>query len=214
MPLFYQHNINESTRMGIWRIEEPEDFFLKKVPLQATVSHPYKKLQHLAGRYLLTELFGDFPLQEILIADTRKPFLENERYHFSISHSGNFAAAIASTAQRVGVDIELVTSRIRNIAEKFLNDDEKKYMETLADVPQIQLELTTVYWSAKEAVFKWYGAGEVDFRQHISIISATYSRDRGVLQCIFKKDEEIPLSIQYRLFPGFVAAWVSTSLHF
>ena len=47
-----------------------------------------KRLQHLAGRYLLYALFDDFPLEEIVIADTRKPFLENEKYHFSISHCG------------------------------------------------------------------------------------------------------------------------------
>src|SRR5580698_3905983 len=101
MPLFYQHTINRSTKLGVWRIEEPEDFFLEKVPLKRNVSHPQKRLQHLAGRYLLPELFPDFPLQEIIIADTRKPFLENEKYHFSISHSGDFAAAIISSKSRV-----------------------------------------------------------------------------------------------------------------
>src|SRR6204780_648866 len=157
MPLFYQHNINEATKLGIWRIEEPEDFFLEKVPLHNNVTHPYKKLQHLAGRYLLPILFEDFPLEEIIIADTKKPFLENEKYHFSISHSGNFVAAIVSEKNRVGVDVELVTSRIKNISDKFLNDSEKKYINNWEEMPQLQLELTTVYWSAKEAIFKWYG---------------------------------------------------------
>ncbi len=106
MPLFYQHNINESTRLGIWHIEEDEAFFLKRVPLKRDVSHPLKRLQHLAGRYLLTELFPDFPLDEILIADTRKPYLADEQYHFSISHCGTFAAAIVSTRHRVGIDVE------------------------------------------------------------------------------------------------------------
>ena len=110
MPLFYQHNINENSRVGIWQIAEGERFFLAKVPLKKDVSHPHKRLQHLAGRYLLPELFPDFPLEEIVIADTKKPFLENEKYHFSISHCGNFAAAIVSSRDRVGVDIEMVTT--------------------------------------------------------------------------------------------------------
>ena len=96
MAIFYQHQINENTRLGIWKIEETESFFLQKVPIKKDVSHPHKRLQHLAGRYLLTCLFPDFPLEEVLIADTRKPFLPNEAYHFSISHCGDFAAAIAS----------------------------------------------------------------------------------------------------------------------
>ncbi len=210
MPLFYQHNINEATKLGIWRIEEPEYFFLQKVPLHNKVSHPYKKLQHLAGRYLLPVLFEDFPLEEIVIADTKKPFLENEKYHFSISHSGNFVAAIASEKNRVGVDVELVTPRIRNISDKFLNDSEKKYINNWVELPQLQLELTTVYWSAKEAVFKWYGKGEINFRKHIEILSVTHNRNTGVLDCIFEKDENISLEIHYHIFPTFVAAWVCT----
>jgi phosphopantetheinyl transferase len=210
MPLFYQHNINEATKLGIWRIEEPEDFFLQKVPLHNNVSHPYKKLQHLAGRYLLPILFEDFPLEEIIIADTKKPFLDNEKYHFSISHSGNFVAAIASKKNKVGVDVELVTSRIKNISDKFLSDSEKKYINNWEEMPQLQLELTTVYWSAKEAIFKWYGKGEIDFREHIEILSVTHDRNTGVLDCMFKKDENISLVIHYHLFATFVAAWVCT----
>jgi hypothetical protein len=58
MAIFYQHNINQHTRLGIWQLQEPEQFFLQKVPLKKEVTHPHKRLQHLAGRYLLTHLFG------------------------------------------------------------------------------------------------------------------------------------------------------------
>jgi hypothetical protein len=61
VALFYTHNINEHTKLGIWRIEEPEAFYLEKVPLKKGVSHPYKRLQHLAGRFLLPTLYEDFP---------------------------------------------------------------------------------------------------------------------------------------------------------
>ncbi|HUR10411.1 MAG TPA: hypothetical protein VM012_03540, partial [Flavitalea sp.] len=118
MGLFYQHNINDSTRLAVWQIQEHDDYFLGHVPLNREVTHPYKRLQHLAGRYLLPRLFDDFPLKSILIADTRKPYLKDEQYHFSISHCGNFAAAIVSNKERVGIDIELITSRILMIAPK------------------------------------------------------------------------------------------------
>ena len=127
MPLFYQHNINQDTKLGIWHIGEPESFFLEKVPLKRNVSHPYKRLQHLAGRYLLSFLFEDFPLEEIRVADTRQPFLASEKYHFSISHCGEYAAAIVSGNSRVGVDIEVITPRIETVARKFLTEDEAHY---------------------------------------------------------------------------------------
>ncbi|MEO6454267.1 MAG: 4-phosphopantetheinyl transferase, partial [Ginsengibacter sp.] len=91
MPLFYQHTINDATKISIWHIVETEDFFLNKVPLPGIVTHWHKRLQHLAGRYLLQELCPGFPYHLIEIAGTRKPFLANEKYHFSISHCGDYA---------------------------------------------------------------------------------------------------------------------------
>ena len=124
MPLFYQHNINHHTKIAVWHIAETEDFFLSKVPLQNAITHWHKRLQHLAGRYLLQALYPDFPYHLIEIADTRKPFLPNEKYHFSISHCGDYAAVIVSEEKRVGIDIELVTPKIEFIQHKFLSENE------------------------------------------------------------------------------------------
>src|SRR5438105_382426 len=112
MPIFFQQHINEHTRLGVWKIEEEESFFLEKVVPRRNVTHPRKKLQHLAGRYLLKYLFPEFPLELIRIADTHKPFLEDEAFHFSISHCNDYAAVIVSRENRVGVDVEKVTDKI------------------------------------------------------------------------------------------------------
>ncbi len=169
MAIFFQHTINDDTKLGIWKIEEQEDFFLRSVPLKREVSHPYKRLQHLAGRYLLPVLFDDFPLEEIKVADTRKPFLHDEKYHFSISHCGNYAAAIASDTHRVGIDIELVTSRLLGIKQKFLNEEERGHIQQWEDFPKIYLELVTMLWSAKEAIYKWYGDGKLNFKEDMRL---------------------------------------------
>ena len=52
MPIFFQHQINDDTKLAVWEIKEDEDFFLQHVPLQREITHPHKRLQHLAGRYL------------------------------------------------------------------------------------------------------------------------------------------------------------------
>lgn len=214
MGLFYQHTINGDTQLGIWRIEEQEDFFLKKVPLKKDVTHPYKRLQHLAGRFLLPAMFPDFPLEEILIADTRKPFLEDEKYHFSISHCGNFAAAIVSPEHRVGVDIELVTPRMRTISKKFLNSHESNYLDNWSPISKIYLELTTVLWSAKESIFKWYGNGQVDFRKHILLSGdIVFGADEWItIPFLFTKHPEVKLKVMARIFDGLVLAWVLDGL--
>jgi 4'-phosphopantetheinyl transferase EntD len=212
VALFYQHNINEHTKTGIWRIEEPEPFYLEKVPVKRDVSHPYKRLQHLAGRYLLPTLYEDFPMKEILVADTRKPYLENEQYHFSISHCGNYAAAIVSNSQRVGVDIELVTPRIHTISHKFLTDAEKAFLADWELLSKVHLELTTILWSAKEAIYKWYSVGSLDFKAHMQLAGPiTFDPNEWVeLPFIFKKNAEIPLTVMARVFDPLVMAYVVT----
>lgn len=212
MALFYQHNINGGTKVAIWRIEEDESFFLQKVPLKANVSHPYKRLQHLAGRFLLPELEEDFPLSEILIADTRKPFLENEQYHFSISHCGNYAAAIVSSGERVGVDIELVTPRMYTIAHKFLHESEQEYLHEWEYMSKVHLELMTILWSAKEAVYKWYGKGQLSFREDMRLCGPVVfgSNDWIQFPFEFRKDGVVPLTIRARIFDPLVMAYVTT----
>jgi 4'-phosphopantetheinyl transferase EntD len=216
MPLFYQHNINESTRLAVWHITEEENFFLQRVPLKRNVTHAQKRLQHLAGRYLLTELFPDFPLEEILIADTRKPYLENEKYHFSISHFGHYAAAIVSSSERVGVDVEKSSPTIEKIRNKFLSENESVIAFEGIEKSGHRLRQLTLLWSAKESIFKWYSLGGVDFREHISwtepyfIRSDAYPDEMGGLSFEFRKGKVVPLSVYYKVFDDLVLTFVYT----
>jgi 4'-phosphopantetheinyl transferase EntD len=211
MPLFYQHNINESTRLAIWHIEEDETFFLKKVPLKNDVSHPQKRLQHLAGRYLLTELFPDFPLEEILVADTRKPYLADEKYHFSISHCGSFAAAIVSSHFRVGIDAEHAGPGVERIRRKFLSPEELALAYEGVDRSGHRLRQLTLLWSAKESIFKWYSLGGVNFREHIQWAEPYFIRvdgEFGQLRFDFRKQGIQALTVYYKLFNDLVMSFV------
>ena len=200
MPLVYQQNINAVTKMGVWHIAETEDFFAA-VPLQKEITHPNKRLQHLAGRFLLKELCPDFPLQLIKIATTRKPFLEDEAYHFSISHCRDYAAALISKEQRVGVDIELVNEKIDCIIPKFLTTKE------CALIPQGDMKkVATLFWSVKETIYKWQGSGGTDFKKHINIEKFTGNLDEGIVHCLFKNS--IQLQVRYLFFSGNFLTWV------
>ncbi len=212
MPLFYQHIIDEHCKLAIWRIEETESFFLQKVPLKRDVSHPYKRLQHLAGRYLLPLLYKDFPLEEIQIADTKKPFLPDEKYHFSISHCGNYAAAIASPKYRVGVDIEMETPRMHAISKKFLHPDEFRYLQEWEQMTQVYLQLLTMVWSGKESIYKWHGNGGLDFSEHMVLDRAISFGPNDIVQLpfLFKKNSMTPLQVHGKIFNPLVLAWVAT----
>ena len=203
MPIFFQHPISETTRLGIWKIEETEEFFKGNVPQHRDVTHPHKRLQHLAGRFLLQFLFPDFPYELIKIADTRKPFLPDEQFHFSISHCGDYAAAIVSKDRRVGVDIEIPVEKVLRIKDKFLSENEKKMFNTQQSMFNIQL--VTTLWSCKESVFKWYGDGGVDFREDIHLKKQHEGNE--TIDCFFPKKDQ-SLSVHYRQFDHLVLAWV------
>ena len=205
MPLVYQQNINAVTKLGVWNITEAEDFFAEKVMLQKEISHPHKRLQHLAARHLLTILFKDFPLPLIQIADTRKPFLPNEAFHFSISHCGNYAAAIASKTNRVGIDIEIPQQKIVRLQHKFVTDKEKDVLCSQFANDTIAL---TIGWSIKEAMFKWYGTGEVDFKEHLNIISLEKEDNFFNAHCLLKKTGKIALTVSGTLFSGNSLVWL------
>ncbi|MBC8033730.1 MAG: 4'-phosphopantetheinyl transferase superfamily protein [Chitinophagaceae bacterium] len=214
MPLFYQHNINHFTKLAIWKIEEDESFFLSAVPPNPDVTHPHKRLQHLAGRYILPYLFDDFPLSEILRADTRKPFLPNEKYHFSISHCARYAAAIVSRNKRVGIDIETISAKIERVQYKFLSDQEHaaavNAYGSRETTHAIDLSLLASLWSAKEATFKWYGEGKVDFKEHM-IWSGRIEKLQDQWICFpftFDKGSPQHLDVYSILFEDLVLSWV------
>jgi phosphopantetheinyl transferase len=204
VPIFFQQQINETTRLGIWKIEETEEFFKANVPQHRDVTHPHKRLQHLAGRFLLQYLSPSFPYELIQIADTRKPFLPNEEFHFSISHCGDFAAAIVSTSKRVGIDIEIPVEKIATIKHKFLTAKEHEIFN-LIEPGKDRIPLATLLWSAKESVFKWYGNGGVDFRKQIQLLKQHEGND--TIDCYFSKNNS-ELIIHYRQFEHLVLAWV------
>jgi phosphopantetheinyl transferase len=210
VALFYQQNINELTRLAIWELTEQEDFFAASVSIQNHVTHPHKRLQHLGGRYLLPYLFPDFPSSSIAIADTRKPFLPDEQYHFSISHSGNYAAAIVSSEERVGIDLELYTERVQRIKHKFLHHSELAFVNSIIEEKHTQL--LTLLWSAKEAMFKWWGNGDVDFSEVLRIDPFLLQQE-GIIHARFEKGKTIiPLELHYRLMEKMCLVWVRSEI--
>jgi phosphopantetheinyl transferase len=210
MPLFYQHNINASTRLAVWHITEDEDFFMEKVVIKKEITHPHKRLQHLAGRYLLGLLFPDFPLHLIEIAESRKPLLTDGRFHFSISHCGTYAGVIVSENRTVGIDVELVTPRIELVKNKFLNESEMALAESFeAGLSMTRYQLLTLFWSSKEAIFKWYGKGKVDFKKNMIIDRMALGEDQGTVFAHFMKEDKIDLTVQFHFFGSLCLAWVA-----
>lgn len=207
MPLFYQHNIEKNTRLAIWKIEEPASFFLPEVPVKRDITHPQKQLQHLAGRYLLPYLFPDFPNREIVVADTHKPYLPKEQYHFSISHCGDFVAVIVSKNARVGIDIEAFSQKIVKVKNKFLTAPE---LDLVTENDHIDLQKITAFWSAKEAIYKWWSYGDISLKNNIHIEGITTDMPAQIQATLEVAQTTYPLSIEIKLFETISLCWLMT----
>lgn len=202
MPLIRTIQIKPGTSLGVWKITEDEPFFREKVNIPTAIHHWHKRLQHLAGRYLLQELHPGFPLGNIRIMESRKPYVADHPLHFSISHCGDFVAAIVSDAGAVGIDIEDVKEKIEKVSHKFLSPEEQRFID-----PTHSLAHKTICWSAKEAVFKWYGLGRVDFRENMHLLPFNFGQ-KGHIQCNFNKaDKNARLYLQYLLENELCLTW-------
>ncbi|MEZ2440662.1 4'-phosphopantetheinyl transferase superfamily protein [Chitinophaga sp. RCC_12] len=202
MPLIRTIQIDPETKLGVWKITETENFFQEKVSISRAIHHPHKRLQHFAGRYLLVTLFPEFPIQEIMVTHTRKPVLAGDSHHFSISHCGDYAAAIVSTKAAVGIDIEEVKPKIELVSHKFLSPSERAFID-----PQQELSHKTICWSAKEAMFKWYGRGSVDFKENMKLHPFIFQQAGFITADFNKQDTNTRLYLQYIMENDLCLAW-------
>ncbi|PSL48068.1 4'-phosphopantetheinyl transferase superfamily protein [Chitinophaga niastensis] len=202
MPLIRTIQIDPETRLGVWKITEEEAFFRTKVNISPDIHHPHKRLQHFAGRYLLVTLFPEFPIHQIMVTNTRKPILECDSYHFSISHCGDYAAAIVSTKAAVGIDIEEVKMKIELVSHKFLAPPEQSFIDPVHTLPH-----KTICWSAKEAMFKWYGLGKVDFKDNMRLHPFIFQQAGFIMADFNKQDSNTRLYLQYIMENDLCLAW-------
>lgn len=106
-----------------------------------------RKLEFLSVRALLSELIGKEA--KIVYNKNNKPFLKDGSRFISISHSHKLTAILLSTNEKVGIDLEFMSSNIAALAFKFINRKEKIAKET--DERKYHLY---IHWCAKEALYK------------------------------------------------------------
>lgn len=179
MPLLSHESIMPVGELGLWEITETESFFIEKLNLVPTemdyisTLKGRRKLEWLAGRYLLHYMSGRQVRGACIKDEYGKPFLQDSPYQISISHSRELASVIAAPFS-VGIDIQKLVGKIERIAHKFMRDDEMASLQAAT-----RLEHLHVYWGAKEALYKAYGRRELDFKKHILIEPFVYDLNHG-----------------------------------
>jgi 4'-phosphopantetheinyl transferase len=177
MPLIRNNKIAENIFLAVWEITESLDelhqnFLINEKEMQAyeAISNEGRKKQWLVTRKLLYALTNN-PNLWISHYGNRKPYLNDENLSISISHTSNYVAILLGENIKLGIDIEKLTSRIYKIRNKFCSETENEY---LTDDENLLPRLYLI-WSAKEALFKMYGEGNLDFRKNLHIQEFEFS---------------------------------------
>lgn len=193
MPIIFRQ-ASSDVQLGLWKIDEDVSFFEQKIAYRSTAGHDQKKLQQLASRMLLQELHGNFPFEQVRLNAHGKPILESLSSHFSLSHCRGYAAAVLSEKAEAGIDVEEISDRVLKIEKRFLHQSELDRL--FSDGHMQRAVISTLCWSIKETVFKWWGKGGVDFSENI-IIQSLNGDEKGTARVSFSLGSLPFLEVHY-----------------
>lgn len=203
MSLFKKINCPDF-EIALWRIEEELFFFEQKFHAQPDIKNENKRLQWYASRYLVNEMLGG---NSTIEKDANgKPVLKNSDAHVSISHTQQFAAVMFSKHKAVGIDLENINPKVERIAHKFLREDEINAIDEEEKIGKLIL-----YWSAKEALYKLHGKGEIEFATQL-LIEPFDLKPSGELKAEIAGIEQPlkNLKLSYEFFERHVLTYVCT----
>ena len=180
MPLHSVQRLSPTAVLGLWHLTETPEALWADLPnaaayqpLLPATADAKRQAQWLAGRRLAHALFGELPTplpSETLVQNdaTGRPWLAGAPADavISLSHSGEWAAAVLARGGRAGVDIELIRDKAQRLAGKFLAEKEWSHARAAAAITEADAHYTLL-WSAKEALYKLAARRGIIFRQQL-----------------------------------------------
>lgn len=163
MPLYRDFSDDNATIL-LWKYSEDEDLnsenLLEKENFEKIKEyHPTKLKELLLVRKILKSVLPDHKI----LYRGREPFLEPNDYEISVTHSFPFAA-FAFSKKKVGIDIEPFNEKIIRIQDKFLQKEERGFIEKDKEVAYL-----TVIWSLKESLYKIHHSNYWSLKKHYEI---------------------------------------------
>ncbi len=205
MPLFWIDSFSPAGAVAVWSIREEADelsFHAGDMIAPDEVVHPRKRQEWLAGRSAARVLAQRFRLPEISIDKDEfgKPYIRDSPTALSLTHSFPYAAAILHRNESVGIDLEQPSEKILKIRSRFMSPAE---LEDAADsIPKL-----TLYWCAKEALYKWWGKRGIHFSTEL-YVSPFAMDETGDLPAQVRKETRVfSVPLYYRVFPDFVMVY-------
>lgn len=205
MPFIHTSAFEPQGELVLWRVDETAHWFIDQLSLAPNLWREYHqiavpaiRLQWLASRFALQQVAKSREM-DVHKDIYGKPHLVNDSRFISISHCQGYAAAIAANLS-VGVDVERVSSRVQRIKDRFLSPQE----QTLMGMGDAALMLA---WSAKESVYKMYGAKKLLFKEHMQIEAVDFEQQTLQMRLVLPQETKI-LTVHFLLDQDKVVSWV------
>lgn len=116
----------------------------------STITNSKRIYEYLYSRMTLQRLLTSLkiPYHGLEKTNSNKPYLRNNvNKGISISHSYPFVSAMFHNSDSVGIDIQIIDSKIEKIKYKFIKNV----------LPPNDIVELTIHWCAKEAIYKMIG---------------------------------------------------------
>lgn len=203
MPLYRVYHQKQLV-VGVWKVEETIDQLkamlpgcMEYEPGLLDCKSDKRKLEKLAVRVLLKNLCGEE--KRIAYLSSGKPFLVDESFHVSFSHTYGYVAVAVHPQREIGVDIEQYGVRVRRLASRFVREDEMVSVQNGDEIYALLL-----HWSAKETMFKLMEESDVDFLEHLRI-SPFYPVESGeMIATEYRTEKRQTFRIAYQTHPDYV----------
>lgn len=195
--------IEKDRAWALWRIAEDETTLAGRLASAESIpdnlTHSSKRIEWLAGRVLISELFNSLSLtfKGISKDDFGKPFPIGYDHHLSLSHSFPFVAALLDKPGPAGIDLEQPKVKLFRVAHRIFHRDE------LRDAGN-DLIKHTIYWCAKEALIKIYGKKDLTLAEHLLIDAFQLAEAGDIRGRIIAGGRETVIPLHYEVYPGFV----------
>lgn len=206
--LIRKEYIENGGLLGVWHMKESCDELLQLLPeaMRSIATEHLKEIRSerrmiewLSTRILFFMLAGE----DTMISNRAdgKPYLSDGSYHISISHTKDYAAILLHKSKSVGIDIEIRSERVKNVANKFISDHEfiDPSQETIHQL---------LHWSAKESMFKLMEEDEIHFKNQLYIHPFTPTT-KGIMTATESKTVfNRTFQIHYEVHPHYVLTWL------
>ncbi|MDN5356414.1 MAG: 4-phosphopantetheinyl transferase [Rikenellaceae bacterium] len=210
MPLVYYNKISNGLELGIWHITESVDELLKYLYLNkeefATLysfKSEKRKKQWMSYRALIRTIVQTDFIYRIYYDENNKPYLVNPTRAISVSHTDNYSAVLINENinEIRGLDVERLSEKAFRNKNKFLTDEEIN----LLPIDNLYF-YSTLFWSAKESVYKKSNIPNIFLKSNIKIENIDF--DNNIINAkLFYKDIILKINVFWSIYDSMVITY-------